>query len=104
MKKFALIVAVATLSAAPFAAVADEFGLDLKYIDANSHHGQRKIANWIDEHAFEVCGPVDMPQPIDLLKYRRECQADFRSMAWSAVNRAIARNDARLTVDEIGAG
>ena len=102
MKKFAAILAVATMSAAPIAASADTFGLDLKRIDPNSHHGQMKIESWIAEHADEVCGPVDMPQPLDLIQYRRECQADFRAKAWAAVNRAIARNERRVEVNAFG--
>lgn len=97
MKLFAAVAAIATLSAVPLAAFADELSLDLRKIDVNTRHGQLKAEAWISERANEVCGPVDMPQPLDLVQYRQTCQANFRAAAWAAIDRAIARNETKVS-------
>jgi UrcA family protein len=103
MKFIAAVAAVATLTAAPFAAQADELSLDLRKIDVNSHHGQVKIENWITARANEVCGPVDMPQPLDLVQYRVTCQASFRDAAWTAIHRAMDRGESKVAVGDLAA-
>ena len=47
-----------------------EFTLDLKKINPNTAEGQRAIENWKTEIALAYCGPIDMPQPLDLIEYR----------------------------------
>jgi len=90
---------LAMLVAAPAAANADDLTLDLRRINVNSHHGQLKIEAWIGERADEACGPVEMPQPLDLRQYRQACQANFRAAAWAAVDRAVARNESKVRAD-----
>jgi UrcA family protein len=99
MKMLLAVAAVATLSAAPVIASADEFTLDLRKIDVNTHHGQLKAEAWISERANEVCGPVDMPQPLDLREYRANCHANFRAAAWAAIDRALARNETKVSAN-----
>lgn len=97
MKFITAVAVIATLSAAPLVASADELTLDLRKIDVNTHQGQLKAEAWIAERANEVCGPVDMPQPLDLVQYRQTCQANFRAAAWAAINRALARNETKVS-------
>jgi UrcA family protein len=97
MKLLVAVAAIATLSAVPLAATADDLMLDLRKIDVNSHHGQQKIEAWISEHADYACGPVDKPQPLEMRQYRQACQTDFRAAAWAAVDRAIARNETKVS-------
>jgi UrcA family protein len=99
MKLLTAVAVVATLSATPIVASADEFTLDLRKVDVNTHHGQLKAEAWISERAHELCGPVDMPQPLELREYRANCQANFRAAAWAAIDRALARNETKVSAN-----
>ena len=99
MKLLTAVAVVATLSAAPIVASADEFTLDLRKVDVNTRHGQLKAEAWISERAHELCGPVDMPQPLELREYRANCQANFHAAAWAAINRALARNETKVSAN-----
>ena len=99
MKLFAAVATIATLSAAPLVASAREFSLDLRKIDISSHHGQAKVEAWISENAELACGPVDMPQPLEMRDYRQACHANFRAAAWAAVDRAVARNERMVSAN-----
>ncbi len=103
MKLLAAVAAVATLSAVPVIASADDTYLDLRRIDVNTHHGQLKAEAWISEHANEACGPVDMPQPLELRQIRANCQANYRAAAWAAINRALARNETHVDANTASA-
>ena len=96
-------IVVATLTAAAigmagFAAQADEFTLDLKKINPNTAEGQRAIENWKTEIALAYCGPIDMPQPLDLIEYRAKCQLATRADAQARFDAAYARREAMLNI------
>jgi UrcA family protein len=101
MKLLLAVAAAATLSAAPLVASADDLTLNLRKLDLNTRHGQLKAEAWISERANEVCGPVDMPQPLDLVQYRQTCHANFRAAAWAAIDRAIARNESKVSAGAV---
>jgi UrcA family protein len=96
-------IAVATLTAAAigfagFAAQADEFSLDLSKINVNTAQGQRALEQWKTQVALAQCGPVDMPQPIDLADARAKCQIAVRIQAQALIDAALARQEAALTL------
>ena len=93
MKLLALSALAAALSAAPMTALAQEFTLDLSKVDRNTPEGQERIAEWKLSVAESYCGPVDMPQPIDLANVRAKCQVDIKAQAQARIDAAYARQE-----------
>lgn len=96
MKLLSVAATAAALTLAPLAAHAFEFTLDLRGVDPNTERGRQLIRNWIDETAVNYCGPVNMPQPLELISVRSSCQVEAKAMARAAVEEALERNQDRV--------
>lgn len=83
--------AAATLVIAPTTAQAFEFTLDLRRVNVNTDRGQQQISDWVEEVVVNFCGPIDMPQPLEMLKVRTKCQQDGRTQALESVIQALDR-------------
>ena len=97
MKKILIAaLAASALGCAGFAAHADEFTLDLKRIDPATAKGQAAMALWKTQVADAYCGPVQMPQPLDLAEQRAKCQVAVKADAQARIDAALARQQAAL--------
>lgn len=97
MKKIVVAtLTAASICAAGFAAHADEFTLDLTKINPHTEKGQQAIRIWKTQVADAYCGPVDMPQPLDLMDYRISCQQAAKADAQARIDAAFARQEAAL--------
>lgn len=97
-------IAVASLTAlavctTALAAHADEFTFNLKKHDPNTPKGQRAIEHWKTEVAEAYCGPLGMPEPIDLTNQRQTCQAAVKANTQATLDAAYARQVAVLKVN-----
>ena len=84
--------AAGALAMAASAAVAEDFTLDLKKVDPHTAQGQAAVQAWESQVADAYCGPVDMPQPLDLVASRKSCRIAVKADSEARINAAQARN------------
>jgi UrcA family protein len=96
VKTLALGVLAVLLCAQPQCSHAETYRLDLRYIRPDLPMGQQQLEQWKQQVAIAYCGPVDMPQPLDLSIARKRCQEDVRADAQAQIDAAFARRETRL--------
>jgi UrcA family protein len=97
MKRIAVVsITALALSASALAAHADEFTFDLKKHDPATAAGQKAIAHWKNQVAEAYCGPLGLPEPIDLTDQRASCQAAVKVQTQAKLDAAYARQVAVL--------